>query len=153
MGWGGGPMGGGGGGQPMFGGMRRAEGLPFAGIPPELQEGVDKILATEPVHPEEQVTFNRIAEDKRPFTLKRFFAPFKWPILGSFVFIILETVTGNVGPLLTGLGVQRSLKGQWTPLLVIAIAYFLCVVASTVTGRVRLAWTGRVGERLMMALR
>jgi len=144
---------GGGGGAPMFGGFRRAEGLPFAGIPPELQEGVDKILATEPEHPEEHVTFNRIVEDKRPFTLKRFFAPFKWPILGSFVFIILETVTGNVGPLLTGLGVQRSLNGQWTPLLVIAIVYFLCVAASTVTGRVRLAWTGRVGERLMMALR
>jgi ATP-binding cassette subfamily B protein len=149
MAWGGGAMGGGGGG--MFG--RRAEGLPFAGIPPELQEGVDKILATEPSHPEERVTFNRVAEDRRPFTLRRFFAPHKWPILGSFVFIVLETLTGNVGPLLTGKGLDRALRGQWSALAVIALIYFLAVVASTATGRVRLAWTGRVGERLMMALR
>src|SRR5438874_3315248 len=129
MGWGGGPMGGGGGG-PMFGG-RRAEGLPFAGIPPELQDGVDKILATEPDHPEERVAFNRIVEDKRPFTLKRFFAPFRWPILGSFVFIVLETVTGNVGPYLTGKSLDRALRGQWAPLVVIAVIYFVSVTLST----------------------
>ena len=145
-------MGGVGAGGPMFGG-RRAEGLPFAGIPPELQDGVDKILATEPEHPEEQVTFNRIAEDKRPFTLRRFFGPYKWPIIGSFTFIVLETLTGNVGPLLTGMGLDRALRGQVAPLLVISVVYFIAVVASTITGRVRLAWTGRVGERLMMALR
>ncbi len=152
MGWGGGPMGGGGG-QPMFGGIRRQEGLPFAGIPPELQEGVDKILATEPERAPEQVTFNRIQEDKRPFTLRRFFAPHKWPILGSFVFIVLETVTSNVGPWLTGRGLDVALKGRFHTLAVFAAIYLFSVAAATATGRVRLAWTGRVGERLMMALR
>ena len=50
-GFGGGDVGGSGG-----GGSRSAAapggGLPFAGIPPELQEGVDKLLAEEPDHGE-----------------------------------------------------------------------------------------------------
>jgi ATP-binding cassette, subfamily B, bacterial len=143
--------GGGGGGQ-MFGG-RRAPGLPFAGIPPELQDGVDKILQTEPEHPTEEVTFDRIAPDTRPFTLKRFFAPYKWPIAGSFVMIILETITSQAGPWLTGRGLDVALKGRFSVLAAIAVVYLLAVIASTITGRIRLAWTGRVGERLMMALR
>lgn len=145
-------MGGGGGGQ-MFGSHRRAEGLPFAGIPPELQAGVDKILSTEPEHPREQVRFSRIVEDKRPFTLKRFFAPFKWPIFGSFVVIVLETLTGNVGPWLTGKGIDVAVKGRFSSLFAFAVIYLVAVALSTITGRIRLHWTGRVGERLMMALR
>jgi ATP-binding cassette subfamily B protein len=144
---------GGGGGGPMFGGGRRAEGLPFAGIPPELQDGVDKILATEPDHGEERVEFNRIPEDKRPFTLRRFFGPYRWPIFGSFLFIVAETLTGNLGPLLTGSGLDYALRGRFGLVLKISIAYFLAVALSTITGRIRLAWTGRVGERLMFALR
>ncbi len=33
---------------------------------------------TEPEHPPEQVTFDRIPPDDRPFTLRRFLAPHKW---------------------------------------------------------------------------
>ena len=161
--------GGGAGGGPMFGGgaqTAQKNGLPFAGIPPELQEGAEKILATEPEHPEEKVSFNRIPEDTRPFTLRRFFGPHKWVIAASFVVIAVETIASQIGPLLVGRGIdvinppKRGIKAVLTTpgtalhsLFVIFLLYLASVVFATVTGRIRLAWTGRVGERLMFALR
>ena len=47
MSWGGG-MGGGMGGAPGGFGRPAAPGLPFAGIPSELQAGVDRLVASEP---------------------------------------------------------------------------------------------------------
>ena len=158
---------GGGGGQAFGGGFRRAQsGLPFAGIPPELQEGVDKILGAEPAHPEEQVTFERIPEDTRTFTLRRFLAPHWVAILGSFVVIVVETLTGQAGPWLTGRGIDvvtgrkslavtggHTVADRFHTLLVIVAIFFFATIVSTVAGRIRLAWTGRVGERLMFQLR
>ena len=91
----------------------------------------------------------------RPFTLTRFLAPYKWPILASFVIIVIETFTTQAGPWLIGKGIDvSSLQGRLP-----RVAPALAVVPSsrrsrsTITGRIRLAWTGRVGERLMFALR
>ena len=58
MAWGGGF----GGGPPMGGGGTPGQavgGLPFGGIPPELQEGVDQLLAEEPEHGEPDVVFSQ----------------------------------------------------------------------------------------------
>jgi ATP-binding cassette subfamily B protein len=155
MGWGGGGGGLPGGG--MFGGGMRAgsaSGLPFAGIPTELKEAADKILATEPEHPPEEVTFDRIPPDDRPFTLKRFLAPHKWWLLGSFVFVVIETVATQAGPWLTGQGIDRGIRGRdFRALVIIAALYLGAVLFGMVAGRIRLAWTGRVGERLMFHLR
>ena len=65
-------FGGFGGGAPMFGGGGGARsaaapggGLPFAGIPPELQEGVDKLLAQEPEYREPSAAFSYLNTDER----------------------------------------------------------------------------------------
>ena len=48
------------------GGARRPRGgLPFGGIPSELQEGVDKLLATEPEHAEPDIVFTHQPSDAR----------------------------------------------------------------------------------------
>lgn len=159
MGMHGGGGGGGGffGGGGMFAGGPRTSaqaGLPFAGIPPELQHLAEEILATEPDHPEEQVEFTRIPPDDRRFTLGRFLAPHKWWLLGSLLFVVVETVALQAGPRLTGLGIDRGIAaGNVRALLIIAAIYLVTVVFATIAGRIRLAWTGRVGERLMFDLR
>ena len=131
-----------------------ASGLPFAGVPPELQEAADKILATEPEHPPEQVTFDRIPPDDRPFTLRRFLLPHKWWLLGSFLFVVVETVATQAGPWLTGQGIDRGIRrGDFRVLLVIGAIYLGAVTFGVIAGRFRIAWTGRVGERLMFHLR
>ena len=146
-----GPAGGGG----MFGGAHRAQpGLPFAGIPPELQALAQKVLDSEPEHPPEQVTFERIPPDSRPFTLGRFLAPHRWWLLGSFVFIVIETVAGQAGPLLVQRGIDLGIIGRNFNALAVAAGAFLAAVALTgIAGSVRMRWTGRVGERLMFDMR
>jgi ATP-binding cassette, subfamily B, bacterial len=157
MGHGGGMFGPGGGGGGMFSGGPRtsaAAGLPFAGIPPELHDLAEKILATEPEHGEERVSFDRIPSDGRPFTLRRFLAPHKWWLLGSFLFVVIETVASQAGPRLTAIAVDRGiLRGNFGVIVVVAAVYLVTVLFATVAGRIRLAWTGRVGERLMFHLR
>ena len=49
-----------------------ANGLPFAGVPAELAERADAILADEPTHPEPTVQFDASNPDRRRFTLRRF---------------------------------------------------------------------------------
>ena len=58
MGWSGG-FGGGGGGFVGTHSSAQQAGLPFGGIPTELQKGVDKILATEPDHSKTQLQFTQ----------------------------------------------------------------------------------------------
>lgn len=146
-----------GGGGPMFGGGPRASaqaGLPFAGIPPELHDLAERILETEPDHTEEQVSFDRIPTDERPFTLRRFLAPHRWWLLGSFFFVVVETLAAQAGPRLTAIAVDRGiLRGSLRVIVVVSAVYVASVVFATVAGRIRLAWTGRVGERLMFHLR
>ena len=57
-----------GGGRPAPGGRRPRPGLPFAGIPSELQAGVDKLLADEPEHGEPDVVFTQqpSADERTP---------------------------------------------------------------------------------------
>ena len=155
-----GPGGGGGGGGMFSGGPRTsaAAGLPFAGIPPELHDLAEKILATEPEHGEERVEFDRIPPDDRPFTLRRFLAPHKWLLLGSFVFVVIETVASQAGPRLTAIAIDEGLPRGDRPanfrlIATIAAIYLGTVLFAAIAGRIRLAWTGRVGERLMFQLR
>jgi ATP-binding cassette subfamily B protein len=129
-------------------------GLPFGGIPPELQDGVEAILATEPEHPPETAGFTRISPDTRPFTLTRFLARHKWALLGSFAVIVIETIATQSGPWLTGRGVDAVLTlHSFKHLLRYVVIFLAAVLFSMVAGRVRLAWTGRVGERMMLDLR
>jgi ATP-binding cassette subfamily B protein len=140
-----------------FGGGPRAaaqSGLPFAGIPPELHDLAEKILAKEPEHPPEQVSFERIPPDTRRFTLTRFLAPHKWWLLGSFLFVVIETVAGQLGPLFTQKAIDQGIvHPNFHRLLVISLQFLGAVVVTTIAGRFRLRWTGRVGERLMFSLR
>src|SRR5688500_17565229 len=111
-GGGGGGMFGPGGGGMFQGGPRTSaqSGLPFAGIPPELQDLAEEILSTEPEHGEEKVTFERIPPDDRRFTLPRFLAPHRWWLAGSFLFVIIETVAAQAGPRLTAIAIDRGIQ-------------------------------------------
>jgi ATP-binding cassette, subfamily B, bacterial len=145
-----------GGGQMFGGGMRAGaqSGLPFAGIPPELHDLAEKILATEPEHPPEEVTFERIPPDTRRFTLTRFLAPHKWWLLGSFLFVVVETVAAQMGPLFVQKGIDQGIvHPNFRRLLQISLFFLAAVVVTAFAGRFRLRWTGRVGERLMFSLR
>jgi ATP-binding cassette subfamily B protein len=151
-GFGGGPPGG-------FGGpgalqSNAAAGLPFAGVPDELQARVAAILDREPEHPEPEVTFSPSTYDHRPFTLRRFLAPHRWALVGALALVVLETAAVQAGPLLTQKGIDDGIvAGSVEVLAIVAGIYALSVVVSIVAGALRTAWTGRVGEQLLYELR
>lgn len=132
----------------------RVSGLPFAGIPPELLANAEKILASEPEHPPVPFTFSQVVADWRPLTLVRFIGPHWLALLVSFVLVVLEILAQQIGPLLTKIGIDRGiLAGNMNVLLMVALAYVGSVAVNMLTGYLRLTWTGRVGEQLMLTLR
>ncbi|MDZ7675285.1 MAG: ABC transporter ATP-binding protein [Acidimicrobiales bacterium] len=131
-----------------------ATGLPFAGVPEELQARVDTVLEAEPDHDVEPVEFSQADWDRRPFTLWRFIGERRGAVVLAFVLVVLETLMVTSGPFLTGEAIDRGIvAGDEATLLTIAGIYVGTVVLGTVFASARVAWTGRVGEWLMEALR
>jgi ATP-binding cassette subfamily B protein len=156
MAWGGGGFGGGGGGAGAAFGGAAAGGanLPFAGVPPEMQELVDQLLVDEPKHDHEHVAYEPIALDTAPFSLRRLLVPHRLALVGSIALVVLETVALQAGPLLTQIAIDDGIRPRdRTVVVTVALLYLLSVVVGAVTSRSRIAWTGRVGERLLYDLR
>jgi ATP-binding cassette subfamily B protein len=132
-----------------------AAGLPFAGVPSELVPKVERILAHEPHHPEEHVEFSQvIPRDARPLTLRSFLGAHKASLGIAFLLVVVETVALQAGPLLTQIGIDRGIsEGDSQVLFVVAMAYFGSVVVSVVASSARIAFAGRLGERLLFELR
>ena len=152
MAWGGGAFGGGPG---AFGGGAAArQGLPFAGVPPELQSRVDGLLEHEPDHDGEQTTYEPVARDTAPFSLRRLLVPHRLALVASIALVVLETVALQAGPLLTQIAIDDGIRpGDRDVVVAVAALYLASVVVGAVTSRFRIAWTGRVGERLLYDLR
>jgi ATP-binding cassette, subfamily B, bacterial len=149
-----GMMMGGGGGAPGGFGRPAAPGLPFAGIPPELQARVDKLLATEADTPSPTVPFSHSDYDRRPLRLRGLLAPHWLALVGAFALVILETAAMQVGPLLTQIGIDDGIRqGSTSVVVTVSIFYLISILLNVYAGRARVAWSGRVGERLMYALR
>ena len=155
MGWGGHWGGGGGGGWGGGHGAARSAGLPFAGIPPELREAVDRIEADEPEIPLRPVDFSQLTPeaDKR-FSLRGFLRPHRVSIVAAVVLVGIDTATLHVGPLLTQLAIDKGIIAKdYGTLLTIALLYFASIAVNSVTGYFRLGFTGKLGQRLMHKLR
>lgn len=154
-----GASGGGGFGAAFGGGTRPGApvgGLPFAGIPPELQERVDKLLQGEPDdHGDEaSARFSHTAYDRRPFSLRTFLAPHRWALLGALLLVVIETVSMQAGPALTQRAIDDGIsQGDSAVVVAMALLFLAAVGINAVTGAARIAWTGRVGQTLMLHLR
>ena len=138
------------------GGMQSAAaaGLPFAGVPSELAERAEKILATEPDHPEPTIGFDPVGREQAPFTLRRFLSGHRWGLALAFVLVVIETLMLQAGGLLTQRGIDDGVAvGDTGVIVLVAVAYLVSVVLATAAGAARVSWTGRLGERLLYELR
>ena len=131
-----------------------AAGLPFAGMPSELADKAQEILDGEPEHPEPDVAFSQHEYDRRPFSLRRFLESHRLGLLGAFALVVVETLALQAGPLLTQIGLDRAILPRDGRMLVyVGIAYLAAVLVNVAASRARIAYTGRLGERLMQQLR
>lgn len=154
MAWGaGGGFGGPGGG--AFGGAAAGGArLPFAGVPSEMQERVDRLLADEPDHHEPPVPYEPVHTDRRPFSLRHLLRPHRFALGGAVGLVVLETAALQAGPLLTQIAIDDGIRaGNRSVVVTVAAIYLASVVIGALTSRSRIAWTGRLGERLLYDLR
>src|SRR5580700_8626936 len=105
---------GGGGGPPMGGGGPPGQaqpGLPFGGIPPELQEGVDLLLAEEPDRGESEITFSQqpSADEKRRLSLRRLLSVYPGMLALSILLVGVISLATQLGPKLTGVAVNDGM--------------------------------------------
>src|SRR5262245_28671669 len=126
----------------------------FGGIPPELQERVDGILADEHHVRPETPAFSVSEYDRRPFTLRRFLSQYRARLVGALALVVVETLMLQAGPLLTQRAIDDGVvAGDKTVLFVIAGLYLATVLLGGAATMARIRVTGRVGARLMAALR
>ena len=159
MTWGGG-MGGGGGfaGGPGAVGSSAAAGLPFAGIPAELQAGVDRLLASEPEYAEPDIVFEQNANDQelRRLTLWRLLTKYPWMLVLAGLLVVVISVAGQVGPKLTEYAINNGMsKGHFDFAVVVtmAVAYLVFIAVTALAQRFQVQVTGRLAAWVMNDLR
>ncbi len=132
----------------------QSAGLPFAGIPTELVKSAQAILEAEPEHPEPSVSFSHAHWDRRPFTLRRFLRPHLGALGVALVLVVVETLAGLAGPLLTQIGIDDGITaGDRSVLTTVGLAYLGVIVVNSAASALRITFTSRLGETLMYELR
>src|SRR4051794_32092667 len=161
MAWGGGtitggaPMGGAVGGSPGNPG----NGLPFAGIPWEMRQGVEKLLADEPDlkgDPRWQASEGAFTHRMKEtgVSLRRMLRPHRKMMTVSGLFILVEALCVQAGPFLSQKGIDDGITPHdWKTLAIIGSLAIVAVVVSAVASGARVATTGRVASRVMFELR
>jgi ATP-binding cassette subfamily B protein len=133
-------------------------GLPFGGIPPELQAGVDLLLAEEPERDAADITFTQqpSADERRHLTLRGLLMVYPSMLVLAVTLVGVISLSTQLGPKLTGIAISDALvPGHYRFGLIIFIAaiYLVSVIVSSVAqwGQVRV--TGRLASWVMNDLR
>jgi len=136
-----------------------AAGLPFAGVPTEMQEGANRLLELEPEHPEPEIDFDHVAEraDRgaaRPFGLRDMLVPHSWGVLIALLLLGAETAAMQAMPVLFQQGVDRGVReGDRFALNMVVLVFVGVVAASILLSRLRQRLNGRIAEQVMHDLR
>ncbi|MHB1911460.1 MAG: ABC transporter transmembrane domain-containing protein, partial [Acidimicrobiales bacterium] len=132
-------------------------GLPFAGIPSELQAGVDKLLKDEPEHGEPDVLFSyrKAGDESEHLTLGGLL--FRHWHLGALIVLLITVVAvvNQAGPKLIdvgitdGMGRHRDMK----TILVVGLLYLLSIAITAIAQRFQVMTTGRLAAWVLNDLR
>jgi ATP-binding cassette, subfamily B, bacterial len=152
---------GGGGGPPMGGGGPPGQaqpGLPFGGIPPELQAGVDILLAEEPERGESEITFSHqpTADEKRRLSLRGLLLVYPGMLFLAILLVGVISVATQLGPRLTGWAVDSGMSPgheRFGLIVFIAIIYLASVAVSAAAQWGQVKVTGRLASWVMNDLR
>ena len=132
----------------------RDAGLPHAGVPGHLQEEVNSVLDSEPIHPPESLEFKHFIPHEPPFTLRNFLSGHRWKLALALVLVVGESILLQAGPLLTKFGIDEGVvPGQRNILLIVAFAYIGSIALHSFSAWYRIRYTGALGESLMKSLR
>jgi ATP-binding cassette subfamily B protein len=156
-------FGGFGGGSPMFGGGSHSasspgNGLPFAGIPSELQEGVDQLLADEPEYPTPSAEFTYRNDDAASKRLTLRALVFRHWRMGAWAVLLVCVVSAvnQIGPALIEYAIDhgmlpghRNFTVVWVCAVIFVVAILVTAIAQSMQARV----SGRLAAYVMNDLR
>ena len=149
-----GPPGGGAFGGPSATQSSASAGLPFAGVPSEMQDGASEILKREPVHPDPEFTFHRLAHRTSRLNLRSLFENRRMAALWGLLLLAIETITALMGPVLTQQGIDNGVMQKDRTSLYMAVTLFgLIIVVNGATSFLRQRWNGKLGEDIMYDVR
>jgi len=154
-------FGGGMGGAPGGFGRPAAPGLPFAGIPSELQDGVDRLLADEPQYAEPDVVFtqNGSEAELRRLSLWRLLVKYPGMLVLAGVLVVVISVASQVGPKLTEYAINNGMGGtppghlDFGVVVVAAVGYLAFILITSLAQRFQVQVTGRLAAWVMNDLR
>jgi ATP-binding cassette, subfamily B, bacterial len=154
----GGGIGGGFGGAPGGFGRPAAPGLPFAGIPSELQDGVDRLLADEPEYTEPDVIFSPNGSESDLKRLSLWHLLTKYPgMLGlAAVLVVVIAVASQTGPKLTEYAINNGMvpgHENFAVVVAMAVAYLIFILITALAQRFQVQVTGRLAAWVMNDLR
>jgi len=129
-------------------------GLPFAGVPSEMQDGASEILKQEPIHPDPAFSFHRLAYRSSRLNLRSLFENrLAAALLGLFL-LAVETITALLGPVLTQQGIDNGVMRQDRASLYRAVILFaIIILINATTSFLRQRWNGTLGENIMYDVR
>ncbi|HWE54502.1 MAG TPA: ABC transporter ATP-binding protein [Acidimicrobiales bacterium] len=131
-------------------------GLPFAGVPWEMQAGVDKLLADEPDHGDPGVHFTyRDESEVAPSLTLRSLVVRHWQLaVWAGLFVVIVSVANQVGPELISYGINHGMVHRDMAVVVtVGLFYLLAVLVTAVAQRLMVKVTGRLAARVMNDLR
>ena len=139
-------------------GQSAAAGLPFGGIPSELQDGVDKLLAEESDHGEPDVTYSHVPSeaDRRRLTLWGLLSEYPGMLALTGFLIVVISITMQAGPLLTGIAIDYGMSPGHENIWVVvaaAVLYLLSVGITALGQRFQVQTSGRIAAWVMNDLR
>lgn len=155
MAWGGGFGGGHGGG--VFGG-NSTSGLPFGGIPSELREGAERLLADEPAREPSHRPFSQRPSrgEERRLTLPSLIWAYPRWVIGASLFVLAGSLLLQAGPKLTELAIDHGMipgHRSLTVVTVCGVAYLVITLISALMQRSQTILAGRLAARVMHDLR
>ena len=139
-------------------GRPAAPGLPFGGIPSELQAGVDALLAEETGHPEPPIDFSQLptTEETRRLTLWRLMMEYPAMLWLAALLIVVIAVTTQAGPSITEYAIDHGMSPGHERLTVVAlaaVAYLVSIAISAASQQAQVKVTGRLAAWVMNDLR
>lgn len=154
------------GGAPGGFGRPAAPGLPFAGIPSELQTRVDGLLATEPEHPEPDVVFEQNAseDELQRLSLRLLLTKYPGMLALAALLVVVISVAGQVGPKLTEYAINYGMTPansqnhyvnhlDFGVVVAMAGAYLAFIALTATAQRFNAQVTGRLAAWVMNDLR
>ncbi|WP_232323461.1 ABC transporter ATP-binding protein [Catenuloplanes japonicus] len=131
----------------------QATALPFAGIPPELADGVTRLEAAEPERPPAHEPFS-FAPDNGKISLWSLLSGRPALLVTAAIAVLVEALLLQSGPYLVQIGIDHGIIARSAPVLIAsATAFLLAVVCTAIATGVRVRQSGRLAAYATRDLR